>query len=177
MLIVVILRLILGTLIFRFPLAAGILAIFLDYHDLNILMRFDPPSLKIYQQWDKILDLFYLTIEVYVALSWHNAFVRLCAGTLFMYRFIGILLFEVTGYSLLLFIFPNVFEFFYLTYLAHLKIFKKDYFSSHKIVFIIILLILLPKLAQEYFLHINLTHPWVENKYVKWLRTPYLLDF
>lgn len=172
MTIVVALRLTLSILILKFPLAGGLLAVLIDYLDLELLNKLDPSSLGNYQIFDKLLDLFYLSLEAFIALYWKNKVVSRLTFLLFLYRLIGILIFEITNNSLFLVIFPNLFEFLYLSYLLGLKLFKRDYLSSNKIL-ILSLIILFPlKLTHEYLLHINTTHPWIKNKYIQRVLSP-----
>lgn len=172
MLFVILVRLVLSTVILRYPLAGGILAIFLDYHDLNILMSIDRPAMGSYQQWEKALDLWYLALEAYIALSWQNQFVKYSAFLMFIYRMFGIILFEITQKGIMLVFFPNIFEFFYLAYLIQLRFFKKDFMVSKLVILVVFFVLLTPKLFHEYLLHVNTTHPWNNNKYVKMIINP-----
>jgi hypothetical protein len=164
---VVIVRVIFALLIFSLPLFGGILAIVIDYFDLQILSYFNHGDLSQYQQLDKLLDLLYLAIEAYVVLSWKNKSARNTALILFFWRLLGVLLFEYYQYKPLLVVFPNVFEFWFLTYLSSLYLFKKDHFQELKVTICVVLLLLIPKLLHEYFLHINTAHPWSQNKYIQ----------
>lgn len=167
MLFITILRLATVVVIFKYPLLGGLLALVVDFFDLNLFYILDPNALENYQVWDKLLDLTYLSAEVYVALSWKNKLVSKIALVLFVYRLIGVIAFEVFQQKPILVIFPNVFEPFFLIYLLHLYIFKKDLFRSLKIIGCMVLLIAVLKLGHEYLLHINETHPWSENKYIQ----------
>lgn len=166
-LIVVLLRLIIPLTIFRFPLLGGLIAILLDYLDFQLIQILNHGDLTNYQFTDKLLDIYYLTLEVGVVLIWKNKLVRQIGLVLFLYRFIGFLLFSVFQNPLILVLFPNVFEVFYLSYLSSLKIFKKDLLTSTKTLFIVLTIFMSFKIVHEYFLHINNTHPWTENKYIK----------
>lgn len=164
---VVLLRLGLSTLILKFPLVGGVIAICLDYFDLQLLYLFDQRELGRYQSLDKTLDLYYLALEAYVVSNWRNLLVKYTALLLFLGRSIGSLLFVITQEGVILMIFPNVFEPFFLIYLMQLQIFRKDLLTSFKQIALLILFLLIPKLIHEYLLHVNTTYPWTENKYVK----------
>ena len=168
---VVVLRVTFSLLILRFPLIGGLLAIVLDFFDLNLLAYFNHGDLHAYQQLDKMLDLLYLSLEAYVALSWKNAVARYTAFLLFMYRLIGVAIFTAINREWYLIYFPNVFEFFYLTYLLQKQFLKKDYLEHVRVVIIVVLVLLIPKEIHEYLLHVNTYHPWSENPYIKPLYT------
>lgn len=172
MLLLTFLRLTAVVIIFKYPLLGGILALVVDFFDLNLLYILAPNSLENYQIWDKLLDLTYLSTEAYIALSWKNKLVSRIALVLFIYRLIGIITFEIFQQKPILVMFPNVFEPFYLIYLLHLYIFKKDFFKSLKLIGSIVFMITILKLGHEYLLHINTTHPWSENKYIQKIIDP-----
>lgn len=164
---VVLLRLGLSTLILKFPLAGGVIAICLDYFDLQLLYLFDQRELGRYQSLDKTLDLYYLALEAYVVSNWRNLLVKYTALLLFLGRLVGSVLFVITQEGVILMIFPNVFEPFFLIYLIQLQVFRRDLLTSFKQIALLILFLLIPKLIHEYLLHVNTTYPWSENKYVK----------
>jgi hypothetical protein len=173
MLWVIFIRLLGPTIIWRYPLFGSLLAIVLDYFDLNILTYLEPNSLDKYQYLDKILDFYYLGFEAYFALFfWKNIIAKSTALTLFLDRSIGVILFALTGYEPILVLFPNVFEYFFIFYLLQLKLFKKDHLQSLKKSILIVILLAMPKIAHEYLLHVNTTHPWSENYYVKKITDP-----
>jgi hypothetical protein len=71
--------------IFRWPLAGGLLAIAADAVDIIIFDVAGFPSFLSYQEIDKLLDGYYLAIEVIVAQRW-LALPRMTASALFVYR-------------------------------------------------------------------------------------------
>jgi|SRR3989344_609503 len=158
--IIVALRLVLPLTIFRWPLLGGLIAMIADALDVVLITYLNMGDFKNYHQVDKYLDMYYLSMEVYVSLFWKNKLARGTSIFLFLYRTIGFILFEVTKLRLLLFIFPNLFENFYLFYLGYKKITKKDPISSFRNLFLILVLLLIPKLIQEYILHFALLQPW-----------------
>ena len=105
------LRLLVPLLILRFWVAGGIVAMLLDGADVIITDALDMGGFgDHYAELDKVLDSYYLTLELLVALGWRNAWVRLPAVALFAYRLVGVALFEATEARNFLFIFPKMFE-------------------------------------------------------------------
>jgi hypothetical protein len=172
MLIVVLFRLLLSTAILKYPLFGGLCAVILDYHDMRILQYFQSGDLSNYQFLDKLLDLFYLSLEAYVAYNWKNLFARKVAIILFLYRLAGIAIFEITHVEAILVFFPNVFEYFYLVYLLSLKVVKKEFFFKPAALIVTVVILTLAKIPHEYLLHINTTQPWAQNVYVQMIFNP-----
>ena len=107
-LVVIVLRLIVPLLILRKPLAGGIAAMLLDATDVIIVEFFGPGGMgPHYQNIDKGLDLYYLSLEAYVSLSWTERVPRLISLWLFGFRVVGVALFELSGWRPLLFCSPT----------------------------------------------------------------------
>lgn len=160
-LIVIALRLIVPLLIFRRNLTGGVLAMLLDGFDVIII-----DVIKLggfsghYHQIDKVLDTYYLGIEAWVAFGWQNQFERLPSLFLFGFRIIGVVLFELTGQRIVLFLFPNMFENWWLFVVA-VRRFKPAWTpQSWRGVAIPMAILLVPKMAQEYLLHFAEAQPW-----------------
>jgi len=109
-------RLLLPMLIPRFPLPAIVACLIVDSADQSILQALDVvvPS---YQNIDKALDVYYLSIA-YVATmrNWENLEALQIARALFYFRVVGVLAFELTDERILLAVFPNAFEPFFIYY-------------------------------------------------------------
>lgn len=163
-LVVIALRLIIPLSILRWPLAGGLLCMVMDAVDVVLITALNRGEFSSYHTTDKMLDVYYLSFEAFVSLRWKNTLARKTSIILFIYRIIGFVLFETLKIRAILFIFPNLFENFYIFYLAWLKIFKKDPVTSRKNLTIILIVLLIPKLAQEYLLHVMEAQPW------KWIR-------
>lgn len=163
--IVVTLRLLLPFSILRWPLAGGIAAMLMDAADVVLITFINQGEFKSYHTTDKYLDMYYLGVEAYRSLFWQNTLARKTSIFLFIYRTIGFVLFETTKLRVVLFIFPNLFENFYLFYLTWLKVMKKDPVTSYKNLWIIVTLLLIPKMAQEYLLHVLEVKPWMWIRY------------
>ncbi len=109
-------RFALPLLIPRFPLPAIIACLILDGVDQTIFQSFgfDPPG---YQNYDKAMDLFYLAIAYLATMqNWTRTSATSIAKFLFFYRLVGVLLFELTGARILLLVFANTFEYFFIAY-------------------------------------------------------------
>ena len=116
--IVVGLRFLLPLFIPRWPLPAMLACLVLDGIDQSIFQAFgfDPPG---YQNYDKAMDLFYLSIAFLSSLQNWTALRRVgISRFLFFYRMVGVMAFEITGVRTLLLIFPNTFEYFFIAYEA-----------------------------------------------------------
>jgi hypothetical protein len=105
-----------------------------------------------------------------VALRWENGYAKWIAAALFPYRILGVVLFEITGQRLMLFIFPNLFENWWLYCLITARWFPRfepvDWRSSA----IVLMILLIPKMVQEYLLHYAEVQPW------DWIKRTFLGD-
>ena len=97
----------------RWPLAGGLLAIFVDLTDLYWMNVLDLGGIPDYQMFDKLADQVYLAVFLIVALRWTGP-ERTISVVLYAFRIVGFLLFELTGERAVLLLFPNVFEFWFL---------------------------------------------------------------
>ncbi len=155
--IVIAARLLVPLLIFRWQLTGGIAAMLLDGADVILI-----DIIKLggfgghYHQTDKLLDTYYLAIECAVAWRWVNPRARWPALALFGFRMVGVAAFEVTQDRITLFIFPNMFENWWLYCLAVARFWPR----SVKSVAIPTLILLVPKMAQEWLLHFTEAKPW-----------------
>jgi hypothetical protein len=154
-LIVIVIRLLVPLTILRWPLFGGILAIIADNLDVVILDFLHTPDFGPYNVVDKYLDIYYLALEVFVSLRWKNSWAKKTSIFLFIYRLVGTLAYELTGIRALLFIFPNLFENFFIFYVIYTKVVKKDRLTNWKSLFIVNFILLMPKEFQEYMLHVS----------------------
>ncbi len=160
-LIVIALRLLIPLLILRWPLAGGLTAMALDAFDVVIIELIGRGGFgDHYPQLDKLLDTYYLTLALVVALGWASAWARIPAMCLYVYRVVGVVLFEVTGTRWLLLVFPNLFENWWLYCLIVARFFPSIYPRSVKTMAIPMILLLIPKLGQEWLLHYEKAQPW-----------------
>ena len=117
-----------------------------------------------YPQIDKALDTYYLTIELLVSLTWASPYARLPSIILYAYRLVGVAAFELSSERVLLFIFPNLFENWWLYCVASKRLWPSFYPRSWRGVAAALLLLLIPKMAQEYLLHYTEAKPWEWTK-------------
>jgi hypothetical protein len=113
---VVLARFALPLLILRYPLPAIVGCLVLDGLDQTIFQVFgvSPPN---YQNYDKAMDTFYLSIAYLASLrNWSSPAASRVGQFLFYYRQAGVVLFELTGLRFLLLVFPNTFEYFFIAY-------------------------------------------------------------
>lgn len=99
--------------VLRWPLAGGLLAVVVDFADLFVRDLLGAAAIGDYQAVDKWLDQVYLAAFLVVALRWRGR-ERTVAGALYAHRLVGFVLFEATGNRIVLVLFPNVFELWFL---------------------------------------------------------------
>lgn len=160
-LIVIGLRLVVPLIIPKRPLLGGILSMLLDALDVVIVEWFGPGGMgPHYHNLDKILDLYYLSFAAWVASRWDERLPRITALGLFAWRLVGVVLFEVTGWRPILFIFANLFEHWYLFYLIRTRWFPGVRLDTWPRVAGWLVVLYIPKALQEYLLHIAEAQPW-----------------
>ncbi len=156
--IVVLIRLLVPLSIFRWPLAGAIASVAADATDVVMLTIIGMGDFPDYTLMDKALDWYFLLFLAIASLKWASIEKWTSIG-LFSYRTIGVILLEITKIRELLFIFPNLFILFYLFNAARIKYYPKWKLTGKRLV-IVLLLLLIPKLLQEYLLHIVQVQPW-----------------
>jgi hypothetical protein len=155
------LRLFVPLLILRFWVVGGVVAMLLDGADVIITDALDIGGFgNHYAELDKVLDSYYLALELFLALGWRNAWARLPAVALFGYRLVGVVCFEISDARIFLFIFPNLFENWWLYVVVVMKWFPRAVPKDWRTVLIPMAALLVPKMAQEYLLHFAEAKPW-----------------
>lgn len=158
---VVALRLLAPLLILRWSLTGGIVAMLADATDVIVVEFFGPGGMGgHYSQLDKGLDTYYLALEAVVAWYWVNSWARWTALALFAYRLLGALLFEATQVRALLFLFPNLFENWWLYCVAVARFRPRWLPTSWRSTLVPLLILLVPKMGQEWLLHVQEAQPW-----------------
>jgi hypothetical protein len=172
--IIVALRIIVPLGIFRWPLALGIVSILLDGADV-ILANVLAPLLgdagnmgPHYHQLDKVLDMYFLAFMAATSLRWNSHLARNTSLGLFAWRAIGFVLFEITGMRAVLLLFPNLFENFFVYYLVVRRFFPRIVPRTIKQLLITLVILAIPKLAQEWVLHYAQLQPW------EWMKREFL---
>lgn len=136
--------------ILRWPLAGALMSIVADAVDIILFQLYGFPSFG-YHELDKLLDAYYLTLEVLVAQRWDSLH-RITATVLFLWRMTGVLVFELTDARPALLVFPNLFENFFVFKLLAER-FAPAYELTPRRTVLWLALLLVPKLVQEYILH------------------------
>jgi len=173
------LRLLVPLLILKRPFWGAIAAVAIDALDFE-LIRFTGLALnqgpgvdyERYQTQDKWLDLYWMSLAMWAAWQWEERLVRFTALALFLWRVIGTILFELTGLRVLLIIFPNLFEFFFI-WCAYLLLYRpNDAIKAPKSLIKTLAVLLILKLGQELFLHHWEARPWTYMKHeiLRWPR-------
>src|SRR4029077_19017283 len=119
-------------------------------------------------QIDKRLGLWYPSLELVVPRRWREPLGKRGAGGLCGWRLIRVVLFEITASHPLLFIFPNLFENFYLYVLIVRRFAPRLEPRTRLQLAAVLAVLLIPKLVQEYVLHVEELHPW------QWLRETFV---
>ncbi len=149
-LIISIVRIFASLVVFKYNFFGAILVILIDFSDLFMMNLINLGGVRNYQMLDKLLDLFYIIYFLIITLRWERL-LRNISITLFIFRILGFFLFEFFQNRLILFIFPNIFEFWFLG-IALLLLLKIE--ISKKKIIIIFLVTTFLKLIQEYILHV-----------------------
>lgn len=138
-------------LVFRWLFVGAVIAIIVDFSDLFWMGWLDLGGLGNYQEFDKWLDLAYMLAFFVISLRWDSV-PRNVSMNLFVFRFVGFILFSTTGNRLFLLIFPNVFEFWFL-FVAATKHWRPSYQLNYRKAGFWLLVCLSFKMIQEWILH------------------------
>lgn len=156
-----IIRLVVPLTILRFPLFGILISIGIELYDWMFLNIQNQEQYDLYQQWDKVMDLYMFAIAWYVSLKWKDTVAKKVSTILFGLRAFGVIIFLVTGFQAILFFAPNVFETFFLFYLFFCKFTQNAVlFTSKKILATVLIVITLPKMIHEYLIHVMRKQPW-----------------
>ena len=139
----------------RFPLPAILVCLVVDAADQTILQQLTDLSLDNYQNYDKALDIYYLTIA-YLAVyrNWTNGIAVEVARFLWYYRLIGVLAFEITQERWLLMVFPNTFEYFFIAYEVVRTCWDPRRMSRRAVIGLAAFIWIFIKLPQEWWIHV-----------------------
>ncbi len=152
---VVLARLILPLFIPKYPLPAILACLAVDGVDQTIFQSFTLLNLDSYQNYDKALDIYYLVIAYLSTLrNWRSRPAFGIGRFLLYYRLIGVAAFELTGLRLLLLIFPNTFEYFFIYYEGLRTRWNPLRFSRRYWLIVAAVIWIFIKLPQEWWIHI-----------------------
>jgi hypothetical protein len=152
---IIVMRLLVPLTILRWPLGGAVASMLVDALDVVLVDAFarllgEPLEFgPVYAELDKWLDLYYLTIEAYVASRWSEALLRRPALLLFAWRVVGVLAFSISGIEGTLVVFPNLFENFYLYVLIARRLAPRFLPRSGPQVVLLLLVLYIPKAIQE----------------------------
>ena len=145
---------ILGALpVLKFAFFGSIFAVIIDLSDLFIIGNLKLGGVRNYQDLDKILDLAYMITFLIISLRWSNTEKNISI-ILFLFRLAGMVLYELSGSRIILFSFPNIFEF-WIVGVSFYKFIYKNKPLKLKTISIILVLASILKLLQEWILHWN----------------------
>jgi hypothetical protein len=151
---VVITRFVLPLWIPKFPLPAILACLIVDAFDQSVFQTFTDADLTNYQSYDKALDIFYLTVAMLsMYRNWNNRSALHVGRVLFYLRLLGVMWFELSDRRVLLFIFPNAFEYFFVFYEWLRSRWSPRKLTSQKYVWAALAIWIL-KLPQEYWIHL-----------------------
>jgi len=137
--------------VLRWPLAGALLALVVDLADLLLRDVLDLGGIPDYQSLDKWLDQVYMACFLVVALRWQGA-ERTIAATLYSFRLVGFIGFELTADRNLLLLFPNVFELWFLA-VAAVHRFRPGFKWTGLRLVVVLSAVTTVKLLQEWALH------------------------
>ena len=138
----------------RFPLPAILLSLVVDAADQTVLAAFDAEPDN-YQQYDKALDIYYLSIAYISTLrNWPVGAAFRVGQFLWYYRLVGVVIFELTLSRGVLLGFPNTFEFFFIFYEAIRLRWEPSRLPTRTVIAAAAGIWIFIKLPQEYWIHV-----------------------
>jgi len=152
----------------KFPLPAILAALVLDAADESIFSAFGA-DLANYQNYDKALDILYLSIAyVSTIRNWTDGVPFRTSRFLWYYRLVGVAAFELSDERFLLLVFPNTFEYFFIFYEVVRTRWEPSRLSRRLVLKVVAIIWIAIKLPHEWWLHIaqlDVTdeigrHPW-----------------
>ncbi len=176
------LRFVVPMLIPRWPLPAILVCLVVDGYDQTIFQTFLSHDFWLqienaYQGYDKSLDVFYLSMAYLATMrNWTNLTALATAQFLWLYRLVGVTIFEIahdiadpSSYRWVLLIFPNTFEYFFIAYEAVRLRWDPRRMSPRLVIGIAAFIWVVIKLPQEWWIHVaqkDMTdemaaHPWI----------------
>jgi hypothetical protein len=141
--------------VFRFPLPIMLAALVIDGLDQTIFQTFTQLDLSGYQQYDKALDVYYLSLAYLATFrNWVSRDAFDVSRFLFYYRLVGVVLFEQTQIRAILLIFPNTFEYFFDAYEAIRTRWDPRRLARNLLIGIAAFIWIFIKLPQEWWIHV-----------------------
>ncbi len=153
-LVATIVRLIVPLLILRWPLGGLIASVIADTLDVVIIAAIRSGMFDDYTSMDKLLDTYMLAFALLVSLRWENPIAKFASIALFGYRVVGVAILQFTDARWVLFVFPSVFDFFYVYHLVTTRWFPALEVNGYRKLACVLLILTGMKLVQEFILHI-----------------------
>ena len=153
-LVATIVRLIVPLLILRWPLGGLIASAIADTLDVVIIAAIRSGMFEDYTSMDKLLDTYMLAFALLVSLRWENPIAKFASIALFGYRVVGVAILQLTDARWVLFVFPSVFDFFYVYHLVTTRWFPALEVNGYRKLAYVLLILTGMKLVQEFILHI-----------------------
>jgi hypothetical protein len=139
----------------RFPLPVMLVCLVIDGLDQTIFQTFTTLDLSGYQQYDKALDVYYLSIAYTATMrNWTNLDAFNVSRFLYFYRLVGVVAFELTQVRALLLVFPNTFEYFFDAYEAVRVRWDPRRMGRRLVIGIAAFIWIVIKLPQEWWIHV-----------------------
>ena len=172
-LVATIVRLIVPVLILRWPLGGLIASAIADTLDVVIIAAIRSGMFEDYTNADKLLDTYMLAFAVVVSLRWENRIAKLASLGLFGYRVVGVAILQLTDARWVLFVFPSVFDFFFIYHLVTIRWFPALEVKEYRTLALVLLILSGMKLVQEFILHVVEFRPlcWVSMSVSELART------
>ena len=172
-LVATIVRLIVPVFILRWPLAGFIASVVADTIDVVLIAAIRSGMFEDYTSADKLLDTYMLAFAALASLRWQNRIARSAAIALFGYRVAGVIILQLVGTRWVLFVFPNVFDFFFVYHLMTIRWFPVAEVTGYRVLAYVLLILGGMKLFQEFILHVVEFRPlcWVSGSISELTRT------
>lgn len=153
--VVMALRFVVPLTIPRFPLPAIVACLVIDAVDQTVFQMVTDDPLAWYQTYDKALDIFYLAIAYFSAMrNWRDPVAFEVARFLYLYRLVGVVLFEAFDARWMLLVFPNTFEYFFIAYEAVRTRWNPLRLGLRSVVGLAATIWIVIKLPQEWWIHV-----------------------
>jgi hypothetical protein len=139
----------------RYPLPTMLAALVIDGIDQTIFQTFTSLDLSGYQNYDKALDVYYLSIAYTATMrNWTNLDAFNVSRFLYFYRLVGVVAFELSQVRALLLVFPNTFEYFFDFYEAVRVRWDPRRMDRHLVIGAAAFIWIFIKLPQEWWIHV-----------------------
>ena len=139
----------------RFPLPAMLAALVVDGLDQTIFQTFTSLPLDGYQNYDKALDVYYLSIAYTATMrNWTQHTAVAVGRFLYYYRLVGVVIFELSQVRAVLLIFPNTWEYFFDFYEAVRARWDPRRMTAGLVIGAAAFIWIVIKLPQEWWIHV-----------------------